>query len=282
VVAAAAQTTWRLPYPVAREAVIDMGHGSVILAGGLLPGDLSTNRALHLDLESGVGRLLPKLAVPVHDTAGGRVAGSPTVVGGGNATEQSVVQSLRRRRWRRVGSLPTTRSDLGVVDWRQHAYVIGGYDGASVPTAILRLSRGTAPHSIGSLRHGVRYAAMARVRSHVYVFGGEVDGHELNTVQQVDLTTGRTRPAGRLPTPLGHAVAVTLGDRVLLMGGRTTPSRQTDAMWWFRPATRRFRRAGRLPYPLSDTAVATNGQDIWLLGGETPQLSDRVVAVTVQ
>ena len=116
-------------------------NGSVILAGGLLDGDRSTSRVLSIGLLSGRIEQIPPLAVPVHDTAGGRVVGAPTVVGGGNATEQSVVQSRVRGRWHPVGNLPTTRSDLAVAEWRGSAYVIGGYDGTSVPRTVLRLSR---------------------------------------------------------------------------------------------------------------------------------------------
>ena len=74
----------------------------------------------------------------------------------------------------------------------------------------------------------------------------------------------------RLPVPLGHAMAATVGNRVLLMGGRVSPDRQTAAMWWFDPATARFTSAGRLPVALSDAAVTAYGHRIWLLGGRIP------------
>ena len=277
-----AAASWRLPYPVARAAVVQTRHGSVILAGGLLVGDRSTSRVLGLDLPSGRVTELPSLAVPVHDTAGGMVAGAPTVVGGGNTTEQSVVQSRVRSRWLPVGDLPTTRSDLAVAEWRGSAYVIGGYDGTSVPRTVLRLSRGAAPRPVATLLQGVRYAAVARLHSDVYVFGGEVAGRELGTVQDVDLASGHTRPAGYLPLPLGHAMAVTVGDRILVMGGRTSPDQQTRQMWWYDPTTHRFRGAGRLPDPVSDAAVASYRRHVWLLGGETPSVTDRVTEVTLR
>lgn len=281
-IASVAAASWRLPYPVARAAVVRTPNGSVILAGGLLDGDRSTSRVLSIGLLSGRIEQIPPLAVPVHDTAGGRVVGAPTVVGGGNATEQSVVQSRVRGRWHPVGNLPTTRSDLAVAEWRGSAYVIGGYDGTSVPRTVLRLSRDAAPRPIATLLRGVRYAATARLHSDVYVFGGEVAGRELGTVQKVDLATGHTRPAGHLPRPLGHAMAVTVGDRILVMGGRTAPDRQTGRMWWYDPTTHRVRGAGRLPDPVSDAAVASYGRHVWLLGGETPAVTDRVTEVTLR
>src|SRR4029077_4149948 len=159
--------------------------------------------------------------------------------------------------------------------------VIGGYDGTSVPKAVLRLSRAAAPRPIGALLQGVRYAATAQLHSDVYVFGGEFAGRELGSVQAVDLATGHTRPAGRLPVPLGHAMAVTVGDRILLMGGRIAPDQPVGRMWWYSPTTHRFRGAGSMPGPVCDAAVASYRQHVWLLGGETPTVTDRVTEVTL-
>jgi hypothetical protein len=273
---------WRLPVASGRQAVATVGQRTVILAGGLVAGDLSTDEAVRIDLANGrVSRLQP-LAVPVHDVAGAMVAGIPTVVGGGNATEQDVVQQLSGGGWHVAGHLPTTRSDLSVVQQGSGAFVVGGYDGSGVPTAILSLAADGSTTPAGHLARGVRYAATARVGHTAYVFGGEVLGAELGTVQAVDLRTGRTRVVATLPAPLGHAMAATVAGRVLLVGGRVAPDRQTDAMWWFDPATRRFTRAGTLPRPLSDAAVVSFGHRVWLLGGEDPTVTDRVLQIAVR
>jgi N-acetylneuraminic acid mutarotase len=128
----------------------------------------------------------------------------------------------------------------------------------------------------------VRYAATARLGHTAYVFGGEVLGAELDSVQAVDLGAGHTRVVAKLPVPLGHAMAATVGSRILLVGGRVTPDQQTAAMWWFDPATGRFTHAGVLPHPLSDAAVVTYGHQIWLLGGEDPSVTDRVLTISVR
>jgi hypothetical protein len=273
---------WHLPTASGRQAVVPVGSTSVILAGGLVAGDLSTDEAVRIDLATGQVRRLQSLAVPVHDVAGGLVGGVPAVVGGGNATEQDAIQMLSGNAWHVAGHLPTTRSDLSVVQQGARAFVIGGYDGVSVPTAILELRPGGSTHVAGALVSGVRYAATARVGSTAYVFGGEVLGRELDTVQAVDLRTGRTRVVATLPVPLGHAMAAGVGTRILLMGGRVTPDRQTGAMWWFDPATGRFTRAGALPHPLSDAAVAAYGHRVWLLGGEDPAVNDGVLRISVR
>ncbi len=278
----ASPARWRLPVASSRQAVVPVGPTSVVLAGGLVTGDRSTGEALRIDVASGRIVRLKSLPVPVHDVAGGMLGGAPAAIGGGNATEQDVVQVLSDRGWHVTGHLPTSRSDLSVVQNGPRPWAVGGYDGSSVPTAILSLAGGGRSRTIGHLSQGVRYAASTVSGRTAYVFGGEVLGRELDTVQAVDLGTGRTRIVARLPVPLGHAMATTVGSRILLVGGRVTANRQTDAMWWFDPATAGFTRAGRLPAPLSDAAVAAHGHRIWLLGGEDPAVTDGVLTISVR
>jgi N-acetylneuraminic acid mutarotase len=218
----------------------------------------------------------------VHDLAGGLAGTTPLVVGGGNATEQDVVQAMRNGSWNVVGHLPGTRSDLSVVQHGPVPWVVGGYDGTSTPTTVLAVSADGSSHAVGRLVQGVRYAATAAVGHTAYVFGGEVLGHELGDVQALDLRTGRARVVSHLAVPLGHAMAATFGRRVLLVGGRVSPDRQTAAMWWFDPASGRLSRAGLLPHPLSDAAVATEGHRMWLLGGEDPTVTDGVLTISVR
>jgi hypothetical protein len=281
-VAHARIASWHLPYAAGRQAVVPLPGGRVLVAGGLVAGDSSTGRVIEVDLLHSHVATLPSLPVPVHDTAGGLAGTTPLVVGGGNATEQDVVQALHGDVWRVAGRLPTTRSDLSVVERGGMPLVIGGYDGASVPTSLLTLSADGTSHPVGHLVRGVRYAATAVAGDTAYVFGGEVLGRELDVVQAVDLRTGRTRVVAHLPVPVGHAMAATVGSRILVMGGRVTPDRQTGAMWWFDRATGRFIRAGTLPHPLSDAGVASVGRRVWLLGGEDPSVTDTVVFVNVR
>ncbi len=280
--ASASYAGWRLPFPVARSAVTSVAGDPrrTLLAGGMLPGDASTARVTELDPTTGRRAPAPSLGIAVHDAAAGSLAGRPAVYGGGNATEQSAVQVLRAGRWTTGTPLPTTRSDLSVAAVGGRSLVVGGYDGTHVPRSVLA-SRGGRWVQLGALREGVRYAATATVGREVFVFGGEVDHRELASVQRIDADTGRTTLVARLPVPLGHAMAAQVGGRVLLMGGRTGPDAQTDAMWWFDPGSGVFSRAGRLPGPLSDASTVSRGRRVWLLGGESPQVTDTVVEVTV-
>lgn len=274
---------WHLPYAIAREAVIPIGGDQVVVGGGMFPDDTSSARSFQLTLSTGKSRSLPAMAVDVHDVAGGLYDGAPAIYGGGNATEQSIVQQFRGGLWRVVAHMPTTRSDLSVATVGSTTYVLGGYDGTGVPTQVLAQSGAGTLRPAGHLAEGVRYAASAVVGTSVYLLGGEVSGAELGVVQRYDTVTHTSRIVARLPRPLGHASAVVLGGRILLLGGRVQPSSGTRAMWWFDPATRRFSRAGDLPAPVTDAAVAVSadGRRAWLLGGESPHVRNGVIELSL-
>jgi N-acetylneuraminic acid mutarotase len=48
------------------------------------------------------------------------------------------------------------------------------------------------------------------------------------SIWALDTRNGRVRSAGRLPGALSDAAAITVGDRILLVGGRTAGGRASD------------------------------------------------------
>ena len=272
--------SWRLPDPLSRAVAMTDGPG-VLLAGGLQPGDHSTDQVLTLDLHSGVVGPAGHLAVPLHDSAGAVLAGHPTVIGGGGSTELDDVQRRDPRgRWHVVGHLPGARSDLSVVATGTDGLVIGGYDGSATPTSILRTADGRRFDVAGALPRGLRYSGVTLANGVVWILGGEVNGSELDEVLRLDPVTGRVRRVGRMPQAVGHEAVVPVGDRLLVMGGRTSPDAVTDRMWWYAPRTGAWTRAGRLPYPVADAPWVTHGSHAYLFGGETPDFTGRVTRVT--
>jgi N-acetylneuraminic acid mutarotase len=270
---------FRLPAPLAREAVVGAGCRAIV-AGGLVDGDSSTATASRIDLRSGRVSPLPPLTVPVHDTAG-VTAARPLVIGGGNAAEQSVVQAWDGAGWRVVGHLPQARSDLVAAVVTGRVVVAGGYDGARpAEPDILDSADGGAWRVDGVLPVPVRYPASAVVGGTIWLFGGESAGVTRSAIQRIDPATGRARLVGRLPRALGHAVAMPFGPRILIAGGRTAANAVSDRLWWFDTRTAAVTAAGRLPHPLADSALARCAGTDYLLGGETPALTDRVLRVT--
>lgn len=278
----ARRAPWTLPTALSRAVVIS-AQGSGVLAGGLLAGDVSSDKVYRVTAERGVGRRLPSLVEPIHDGAGTQVGDEMIIVGGGNTSELSAVESSTRDRqpWRVRGRLPTTRSDLSVTTTTRGVLVIGGYDGLGSPRQVLRTSDGRSFTTFASLRQGVRYAAVVPAGNLVWVFGGEDRGRELRTTQVIDIAARTVRLGPRLPMPLGHAAVTLAGSRILLMGGRTAPHRVTATMWWFDPRTGRYSAAGRLPYPVADTGLLNAVDGAYLLGGESPEFTDRVIHVRI-
>ena len=272
---------FHLPVAFGREAVAGKGCRAFV-AGGFVGGDSSIATAYRIDLRHGRVRTLPHLPVAVHDTAGG-LAGRPVVIGGGNASEQSVVQGWDGTAWKVVGHLPQARSDLVAASVGGRVVVAGGYNGSrpAEPT-ILASSDGSGWKVIGTLPVPVRYPASAVADGSMWLFGGESGGVMQTAIQRIDPTTGRARVVGRLHHPLGHAVAVPFGTRILLAGGRTDSSIITGRMWWFDTATGAVTKAGHLPHPLSDSAVAQCGDTSYILGGESSGVTDQVLRVTDQ
>lgn len=249
------------------------------MAGGLTPGDITTDKVYRISA-AGVGARLPSLTEPVHDAAGAKVNGRTLVLGGGNGRELSAVESARPgHSWKVTGHLPGTRSDLSALVTPRGLLVVGGYDGVGSPRTVLASADGRAFTPFTRLRHGVRYAAVLLVGNSVWVFGGEDSGRELKTTQVIDLATRRVRTSRSLPMPLGHAAVTRVGSRILLMGGRTTPHHITRTMLWCDPVSGRFSPAGRLPYPVADAGVLKTPSAVFLLGGESTDFTNRVTRV---
>lgn len=278
---------WALPAPISRAAAFVLSGGNVFIGGGMRPDQSSSARAYTVNLGTGQPSRLPNLPVDVHDAAAGLYQGEVAVYGGGNSTEQATVQVLKAGQWTQGEQLPTSRSDLSVISSGGTTYVFGGYDGSRATRSVLSQAGASALAPAGHLKVGVRYAAAAAYQGTVYLFGGEVNNTELNTVQAYDIQTGRTRVVAHLPVGLGHAMAVTVGSRILVIGGKTDTNTQIDGIRWFDPATRKFSRAGRLPQPLSDgfAAVysgATGQPVVYVLGGEHSggKVTNEVLVIT--
>lgn len=273
---------YKLVTGVGREAIIQTNSGAIV-AGGLVLGDTTTDAAQQIDFGAGTVTSLPALKVPVHDTAGSQNSAGPLVIGGGNSSEQSVVQQWSGGAWHVVGNLPSTRSDLVAASTGGTTFVLGGYDAVTPAVGtVVSSSDGRRWTSVGSLAVPLRYAATTVVGAKVWLFGGEVSGTESDVVQTFDTATGKGQVVAHLPSAIGHASAFRFQDKFLILGGRTDASSgaMTDQMWWFDPTTGKFTDAGKLPYVLADAAIVTGGNFAYVVGGESPHPISKILRIT--
>ncbi|HMC06343.1 MAG TPA: hypothetical protein VKG89_03015 [Solirubrobacterales bacterium] len=271
----------RLPQPLSGESVAASDHHLLVI-GGLDASDSSLQSILSFDLSS--GRIDPagSLAEPLHDAAAVALPRGVFVFGGGSTSSISTVEELAPTATARpISNLPTPRSDLSATTMGNRAYVLGGYDGATLSRPVLSTGDGRRFSSIAALRIPVRYTAVATAGSRILVFGGETAaGTPTDAIQAVDPLHGTTHIAGRLPTPVDHASAVTLGGAAYVLGGEAD-GRPTDRMWRFDPATGRVQPAGTLPQPVADAAAATIDDTAYLVGGvgATDRPLDTIISV---
>ena len=124
---------------------------------------------------------------------------------------------------------------------------------------------------MANLPVGLRYAAAASVGGKILIIGGSKSDGASDALYRFDPATGQVQRIGRLPEPITHASAATLGSFVYLVGGRgNTLGSQTADVFSIDPRTGAVQRAGRLPEPLSDTASLSIDGGIVVAGGLAP------------
>jgi len=267
---AAALAPWRLPAPTSRPVVLALA-GRIAVLGGLTVGDVSTASAVLVDPRTARTARSSPLVEAVHDAAGALLGGRAVVFGGGAAVSVATVQSWQPGASRPIGELPTPRSDLGAATLGRRAYLVGGYDGASLPAEVLVTTNGASFRPAGRLAQPVRYAAVAAYRGALWVVGGEVDASgtvETADIQRFDPATGTARVVGHLPVPLAGASAFVLGHRLYVAGGRLGAT-ASARIWWIDTRHGVARPAGFLPAGRADAGVAVLGGRAYLVGGES-------------
>jgi len=273
-----ATAAWQLPEGRAREVVLAGDH-ALYVVGGLDPGKSSTARVWHVALPAGTTTRLATLPIAVHDASGAWLPPSVFVFGGGNASEQSAVQQYRNSAVTIAGHLPEPRSDTAAVTINGTAYVVGGYDGSTEPSALLATNDGVTFRPVAQLAQTVRYAAVAEIAGRIYVLGGEHHGATIGTVQTIDPGPGSAQIAGQLPAPITEASAVVLDGALLLVGGRDAGGRVLDTVQRYEPTTGALTVVGHLPYPVADAGAAVVGGVAYVVGGETPTVTASVITL---
>ena len=231
----------------------------VVLLGGIDASGNSTDAVQAVG--SGPAGHVGALPIPQHDAQAATLGSEVYVFGGGQVSSYDHIL-----RYDPATGAVTRAGTLPVGDT---AYVVGGYTGSTPLDTILAWRPGGSPHAVGRLSAGLRYAAVTAVGSRLIVAGGTVAEAPSDAILSFDTATGTVEKIGRLPFPLTHASAATLGGDAIVVGGRRELSgSQTDAVLAIDPASGRVQTVGRLPHPLSDAAVVTVGDRIVVAGGD--------------
>jgi hypothetical protein len=274
----AARAGWQLSSPVSRAVTFSDGN-DILLAGGLDSGQNTLSTITRIDGSTGAATTAGTLTVPAHDAAGGVIGGQRYVFGGGAQHVSDVVQALEPNGPSTVvGHLPQPRADLAAVTIGANVYLVGGYDGTNATLTVLATTDGIRFRTVAQLPEGVRYPAVAALGDKVFVFGGELNGSQSSSVQEIDVRAGTARVIGELPSPRTEASGVQLGGSIYILGGLAGSSPSNDVLR-FDPQTMRFSSDGQLPAPVADSAAVTIGARAYLVGGEGSGISSDVTVL---
>jgi N-acetylneuraminic acid mutarotase len=257
-----------LPAPLRDPAIATIGPSRFVLLGGLDASDVSTSE---IDVAS-LRRVLHGYTLPLaqHDAQAAALDGKVYVFGGGSLSELDHIIGFDPATGavRQVGRLPQSQSDVAVAALGPTAYIVGGYNGVDWLNTILAWRPGSPVRVVGHLPVGLRYSAVAAADGRLLVIGGSTPTRASRAIYSFDPATGAARRIGRLPRPLTHASAATLGSTVYVIGGRgDLDNAQTASIWAIDPRTGQVHAAGRLRAPLSDSGVRTVGGVIVVVGG---------------
>lgn len=258
---------YQLPRALSREAVLPAGNG-LLIAGGLTRDDRTTDAVTWLNPVTGQTRIIGHLAAPVHDAADAVLAGRAFVFGGGVSGSTAAVQEVGTATGTGViARLPAGRSDAVAVTAAGVAYLIGGYDGTTLDSAVLATTDGRHFRVAARLPVPVRYAAAAAGPGGIWVFGGQTASGATDVIQRIDPADGTAVVAGHLPRPLRGAAAISLDGRIYVAGGATAET-VSRVIYRFDRATSRVTPAGVLPVPVAYAATAVTDGVAYLIGGE--------------
>lgn len=281
----AAISVIKLPAPRYRTMGAAVGT-DVFVLGGLDAAGVSSSDVYRITPATGRVALAGHLATPTHGGAAVALGNRILVFGGAGTAPQDLVQSFDPATGATtvVGHLPGARADLVATAVGNEILVLAGFDGSQLLTDILATADGTSFHKVGALRSAERYPAVAVVGTTVFLFGGLVSGAEYSgtfstMVQSYNISTGISKIAGTLSTPLSHARSAVLAEQVFVIGG-WIPTGPSSAIQRFDPQNGSLTPAGRLPGPVADEAAATVGNTAWLAGGIAASALTDVETVT--
>lgn len=297
-----ATPTAQLNSPVSSEVVLPGAGAQLVVMGGATTGGTTASGVFTFDTTSGELTLAGQLSTGLADACGALIAGQDVVVGGRSPPVVATVQQMPQpgpnlpfATANVVGALPQPRADAATTTIGPTTYLVGGDDGTKLLSQVLSTTDGRTWAPVANLVQPVRFAAAAATGTTLYVFGGEsisstAPATPFDTIQALDLATHRVRIVGHLPEPLFQASALTIGNRIFIIGGTavlgspspphgsgssatTSASPPTPVtvptIWSFDAANAKLTEVGRLSVPVAQAGIAVLGQTAWVIGGES-------------
>ncbi|MDP9245752.1 MAG: galactose oxidase [Chloroflexota bacterium] len=181
--------------------------------------------------------------------------------------------------WRRIGDIPTARSEVATAVLRDAIFVVGGFGGGRIVEAYAtdRTAGWAGPKREYPLEvdHAMAAATLGDTGS-LFVLGGNVQGQPTARVFRFDGDQWTERAA--MPLPRSQAAAVVAGGRIYVVGGITSGSRLLPETFEYDPAADRWRTLAAIPTPRDHLAAAVLDGRVCAIGGRRLSLDANLAA----
>jgi hypothetical protein len=206
------------------------------------------------------------LPAAVQDSAVTVIGDTAYAFGGLDAAGSSVgtVSRIRGTSIRTIGRLPVPLHDAAAATVAGRLYVLGGGQVTSASgIGLFRPSTGRT-RLVGALPTPLSDLSTTSVNGTTYVVGGFTGSAWSDAIYS--FSGSGVRRVGRLSVPTRYAAVATMGNDVIIAGGRTETG-PTAAIYRFTPASGRVERIGTLPQPLMHASAGTLNGTMYVVGG---------------
>jgi non-specific serine/threonine protein kinase len=204
--------------------------------------------------------------------------GAPAASAGPSAARPDPPTPPTGLAWRRLGDVPTARSEVAAAALRDAIFVVGGFGGGR-SVEFYGTDHGAGWGSKREYPLEVDHAmaaATAGDAGSLYVFGGNVAGQPTARGFRFDGNSWTERAS--MPLPRAQAAAVVAGDKVYVVGGVTTGSRLIADTFEYDTAQDRWRTLAAIPTPRDHLAAALLDGRVCAVGGRRLSLDQNLAA----
>lgn len=201
--------------------------------------------------------------------------------------EQRAAAQMGPHPWGPATFMPEERSESAVVELDGRMYVLGGYGGDRIPSALVQVwdSR-TDEWSVGPpLPMPLHHMTAAVVNGKLHAIGGEFDGAGtgrapvfMDTVYELDPRVGTWTARAPMPTGRSGGAALVLDGKIYVVGGRPPAGPQLEM---YDPATDTWTVLPNMPTARNHVGAGFIDGKLYVVGGRfgggfDSELTDRL------
>ncbi len=171
-----------------------------------------------------------------------------------------------------LNDLPTVLEWPATVTDGRYVYVVNPYTSARITTAVIRFDPKTAKWAVASTAASKKIqaaAAWSPTDSHIYVFGGTVNGgwKIFAGVESINTNTGEIKDLGIInPMPTVYGCAAAWDKLIYVFGGTQNADHTIASMYSFDPQNKQFTRLADMPESVQTAGAIVNGV-LYTFGG---------------